>query len=389
MGNVIQLFFTLFSYIVPKKKNLIIFGSGNARLFNGNPKYMYMYLHNNNNNNNNLDIEYYWSTKSKEVFERLDAKNYPVINARSLKGFFRLLRAKYLVIEMSSIDVSYTRSIIGRFNFVQSNHGTPLKKVGDDAITIINNPTLDRFMKKFKIYSKLRYKYFVSASDEVDKIVLSAFGNKNIVTTGYPRNDVFFNKKLLFYDYQKKFGLKNYRKVFFYAPTFRDNYSNVIPFSTKISYLNDYLAENNSIMLVKKHPNEKVLSIPDNLSNIKDISFDVDDIQEILPFVDVLITDYSSTFFDFILTNKPVIYYSYDLEDYLDNCRGMYYDYYSELTGPFAKNEDELIDLIKNIEIWSQEDDYLNRYQKQVEKFNKYRDGNSSKRLLKLLFAGS
>ncbi len=381
---IIQLFFVLFSYIIPKKKNLIIFGSGNARLFNGNPKYMYMYLY-----NSNLDVEYYWSTKNKEVFERLNNINYPVIMANSLKGFLKLLRAKYLVIEISSLDVSYTRSIIGRFNFVQSNHGTPLKKVGDDAITIVKNPTLDRFMKKHKVYSKLRYKYFVSASDEVDKIVLSAFGNKNIVTTGYPRNDVFLNRELLFFDYQKKFGLKDYSKIFFYAPTFRDNYSSVIPFTSKIEQLNDYLAENRYVLFVKKHPYENVLQVPDNLSNIKDVSFEIDDIQEMLPFVDVLITDYSSTFFDFILTNKPVIYYSYDLDKYIDNCRGMYYDYYSELSGPFAKNEDELIDLIKNIDVWSRNDDYLEKYQKQVEKFNKFRDGNSSERLLDILFESS
>ena len=381
MNLIIQLIFSFLSYFVPKNTKLVVCGSGDGRLFNGNPKYVLMYLH-----TSNSDIQYCWSTKNKEIYDRLNAKNIPVVLTNSFKGFFTLLRAKYFIIEKSSLDVTYTKTILGRFSYVQSNHGTPLKKVGDDAITIIKNPIIDRLMKKYKIYSKLRYKYFLSASTEVDKIVLSAFGNKNIVTLGYPRNDSFFNKELLFFDYSKKFNLNDYSKVFFYVPTFRDNYTSVKPFTNLIDDLNKYLSANNQILLVKKHPSERVLNIPNNLSNIKDISFDVDDIQEILPFIDVMITDYSSTFFDFVLTGKPVIYYAYDYEEYLKTCRGMYYNYYTELPGPFAKNEEELSNLIKNIDSWSKDENYKDKYEKLVNKFNKYKDGDSSKRLINLLF---
>jgi CDP-glycerol glycerophosphotransferase len=131
---------------------------------------------------------------------------------------------------------------------------------------------------------------------------------------------------------------------------------------------------------------EKNLKIPKKLSNITDISFEVDDIQEILPFVDILITDYSSTFFDFILTRKPIIYYSYDLEDYLNNCRGMYYDYYKELPGPFAKTEYELINLMKEVNVWSKDKKYIKKYNEFLDKFNKYKDGNSAERLINMLF---
>jgi len=382
MNLIIQLIFSFLSYLIPKDKRLIVCGSGDGRLFNGNPKYLYMYLH-----KHNTDIKYYWSTKNKDVYNSLKNLNYPVVLTNTLGGFFILLRARYFVIEKSSLDVTYTKSILGRFNYVQSNHGTPLKKVGNDAITLIKNPIIDRFMKKHKLYSKLKYKYFLSKSHEEDAILLSAFGNKNIITLGYPRNDSFFNKDLLFFNYYKKLNLNTFKKVFFYAPTFRDNYLSVVPFSDNIYNLNKYLNENNYVLFVKKHPMEKLLKIPKDLSNIKDISFEIDDIQEILPFVDVLITDYSSTFFDYILTGKPVIYYSYDFEEYLNNCRGMYYDYYKELPGPFAKTENELINLIKNIDLWSKKESYKHEYNKLVDKFNKFKDGNSSKRLINLLFS--
>jgi len=381
MSFAIQLLFSFLSYFVPKNNNLIVCGSGDGRLFNGNPKYIIMYLHNIDTN-----IQYYWSTKNKKIYDNLNKKDIPVILTNSFKGFFILLKAKYFVIEKSALDVTYTKTILGRFNYVQSNHGTPLKKVGDDAITIIKNPKIDRFMKTNKLYSKLKYKYFLSKSEEEDKILLSAFGNKNIITLGYPRNDSFFNKNLLFFNYYTKLELNKYKKVFFYAPTFRDGYSSVVPFSDNIYGLNKYLNENNYALFVKKHPMEKNLKIPKKLSNIKDISFEVDDIQEILPFVDILITDYSSTFFDFILTRKPIIYYSYDLEDYLNNCRGMYYDYYKELPGPFAKTEYELINLMKEVNVWSKDKKYIKKYNEFLDKFNKYKDGNSAERLINMLF---
>lgn len=87
--------------------------------------------------------------------------------------------------------------------------------------------------------------------------------------------------------------------------------------------------------------------------------------------------------FDFCLTDKPIIYYPYDYEEYLKKCRGIYYDYYKELTGPFAHNEDELLNLIKNCEKWPKKKNYKDKYKKSKNKFNKYQDRNSCKRVFK------
>src|SRR5699024_8307233 len=175
-------------------------------------------------------------------------------------------------------------------------------------------------------------------------------------------------------------------KVVLYAPTFRDHKNAVRPLSDDLYSYNKRLAVDNILLLVKKHPWQHTFKIPDALSNIRDISDEVDDIQELYPHVDVLVTDYSSAFFDFMLTNRPIIFYPYDLEEYLKQCRGLYYDYYEELQGPFAKTEAELFELIFTVDDWCKEPQYVDRYQKVLKKYNQFQDGNSSKRVLHYLY---
>jgi CDP-glycerol glycerophosphotransferase len=107
----------------------------------------------------------------------------------------------------------------------------------------------------------------------------------------------------------------------------------------------------------------------------------VDDIQEVLIHSDILITDYSSVCFDFALTGRPIIYYPYDFGDYLQYSRKFYIDYFTEMPGPFAKNARELLDLIVNWNNWFEDYDYQVKYQKFIQRFQTYKDGNSCDRL--------
>ncbi len=374
-----QLIAALLSFVVPKDKKLYAFGAGDGTSFNGNPKYLYLYTIRQKN------AKAIWLTHDKDVHDRLKRKNLPVFLLSDFKGFWTLVRSRYLFIEKSSFDLSYTRSILGRFSYVQTNHGIALKKVGNDAKKKIANSFLDKLFTRFKIYSNLRYAYLISTSKEVNKKLRSAFENPNIIITGYPRNDIFFDPDIKIQDYRSELKLNRYRRVWLYAPTFRDRHTGKLPFSRHLGRLNRYFSEQNDILLVKTHPYEKLLNIPDELSNIKNVSSIVDDIQELLILCDVLITDYSSSFFDFILTDRPVIFFAYDLEDYLEKCRGMYYDYYKELPGPFAKNEEELYKLISSIDSWSADEKYQKKYLGFKKRFHQYTDGKSAERVFDLL----
>ena len=170
----LQIALTVLSYLVPKKKNLLILGAGDAKQFQGNPKYLYLFLA-----QNQSSIEFYWSAKSGEQRKKLAARNLPYINPYSKNGFIKLLRAKYIVIEKSSYDAYYTPMILGNFNFIQTWHGSPFKKVGIHAaehlqgsIHMSSNPEnlMYKILKSINFFSRQKYKLITSPSQYVSEI---------------------------------------------------------------------------------------------------------------------------------------------------------------------------------------------------------------------------
>ena len=142
--------------------------------------------------------------------------------------------------------------------------------------------------------------------------------------------------------------------------------------------------ENNYLFLIKGHYWGKSNVNMKNRSNVIDVSKNVSDIQDLLIHTGTLITDYSSVLFDFVLLDRPIILYPYDFEEFLEN-RSMYYDYYQDLPGPFAKNEADLFGLIKAIDSVFNNKEYKERYQKFKDRFNFYKDGKSCERLYEYL----
>ncbi len=372
--TVVSLFFIPFSYIIPKRKGFYLFGSGRGFSFSGNPKYLFLSQYNNN---------FLFLTKSKKIEQSLKNKKYNCINFSKhyLLNFWILLRAERIFIDKGITAVSPFNMLLGNFKFIQLWHGTPIKKIGLNNIKYQN--FLIEIMFKFVSYLFSKNIELVTCTNESSKkIFKKALLSKNVFVTGYSRNDIFFDRSLIFEDINKKLSLYNYKNVFLYAPTFRDDNSTVFLFSDPfLSILNKYLKKNKSILLISSHPLQTII-FNSNFSNIKNVSKEIEDIQELLIYTDVLITDYSSSLFDFSLTNKPIIFYPYDYENYLKNCRGLYYDYFNEFPGPFARNEKELFNAIKNIKYLSKRKEYKKKYEKFKRKFNKYLDGNSSRRIL-------
>ncbi len=366
---------SVLSYIVPKAQNIYIVGAADCRSFKENSKYIYLYANKVKNNKS-----FVWITKNKELYKYLVSVNLPVVFLYSINGFFRILRSKYLIISSSISDVSYYSILLGNFKIIQLWHGTPLKKI-DAGSEKINFGFWQKFVKK--INTVVNNIYFVITPSRLDVLKLSKiFKTKKVFVTGYPRNDIFFKNDYKFYDYYFELHLNKYDKVLFYLPTFRDGQKSILFLSEEnIPKLNNLLKEKNYVLFIKGHTN-KINSIDfSKYTNIIDVTNIVIDPQELLIYIDLLITDYSSVIFDFVLTNKPIILYSFDYDHYLKNCRGLYYNYYTELVGPFAKTESELLNLISTIDIWSKNKNYLKKYAIFKKRFNYYIDGESSKRV--------
>ena len=390
---------SILSVFVPKKKGSVVFGSmvgwsGWSTGFNNSSKSLFLFLLSNGRH----DLVT-WVTDSPKEYLSLMNKGYPVAYKYSLTCFWKVLRAEFLVTTEDPEHLTYS-DLPGRFNVVQLWHGFPLKKIGPDAIReshkggrrVTSEASLatklhDVILLSFPKTRQRPYFLTVAASREDQKIFRRVFYSRRVEILGSPRNDILFNSHLASDDYGTKLDLRRFSKVLLYAPTFRDRATGKEPFSESFSpILGDYLSRNNYVLLVKDHPTTEFskphLKAMDNVVDVSDL---VSDIQELLIHVDFLITDYSSVTFDFVLTDKPIIFYPYDYEEYVKNCRGLNFDYFTDLPGPFARNEVDLLELIRTVADWSVAKDYVERYRLFKKRFNEFEDGLSSQRVLRCL----
>ena len=104
------------------------------------------------------------------------------------------------------------------------------------------------------------------------------------------------------------------------------------------------------------------------------------DINELYAISDVLITDYSSVFFDFAILRRPILFYMYDLEEYKENIRGFYLDVPTDLPGEVITEEDELIHRLENLELYFYQ--YIDKLKNFNQVYNSYQDGMCSKKVV-------
>jgi len=369
----------VFSYLIPKNQHQILLGSAYGLSFQGNSKYFFLYLIKNRDNNKFNRI--FWITRSKKIYNSLKEKKLPVLYLYSFEGFVAVLRSYFLVTSHTIRDVSFAPTLFGRFNKIQTYHGLPLKGGSPKIKEIWPRPIGRRLLMKDRDSYKLR----ITTSEVTRKLAQKYRKYPNFKITGYPRNDVFFNESYLFEDFKNKLNLEQYDKVILYAPTFRDEPSLKVPFTIEfLNKLNEYLSQRNYVLLLKNHIEGDVDLGIKNFSNIFDISNKVDDIQDLLINTDILMTDYSSVALDFVLLEKPMIFYPFDFSEYSKN-RPWNMNYFEFLPGPFARSEDELLDQLKSIEQFFHNPDYQAKFQKFLTDIHKYKDGKSCERLYHLL----
>jgi CDP-glycerol glycerophosphotransferase len=374
-GIFIHSILCILSYIIPKNKNLFLFGAGDGIKFSDNSKYLYLYYI------KETKIKAFWCTRNNLIYNKLIKNDLPVLKIGTLKHFFCLLRANYLFLGMSISDVSYIGFLPGKFNKIQGWHGTGFKKIALEDKNIKR-----RYSKLFWFVKKefSSYKMILSSSEQDRVRKEKCFLNKNVFITGSPRNDVFFNRTLAEKNYKKELKLESYKKIILYVPTFREfGFTN--PFTDSFwKELSVYLEKENGVFIIKKHYLDKNLKVPKNYNNIKDVTDKVSDVQELLLDTDLLITDYSSIATDYNLTNNPMIFYMYDYNTYIQKSRPTYYDLKEIFPKPFAYDEKKLLELIKD-GLWSETKQYKKDYEKFKKMFHQFEDSNSSKRVAELI----
>lgn len=363
-----RILFTWLSYIIPKQKGLIVFyPTHNKSGFSGNLKSFFIYLNNCPERSNYKAV---WCTNSDETFKMLKQQGYEVVSGR-FDVNFKLLRAQHII-----QDSTYTW-LLGNFSIIQLWHGNGFK---NSALLDTSN-SAEKLVLLRKIYKQ--YKMIAAASEEHKQLMIRSFENEHVVIVGSPKNDVFYEDPALIQKMKAQHNLSHFNKIYAYTPTFRDSGA-FDPFTGDFwEKLNTWLQANNVAFVVKKHPWDKTLEIPDGYSNIMDMSTQFSDAQELLLISDLLISDYSAIVTDFAITGKPIIYYFHDYEEYT-KIRSFFYDMKAVLPGPFVQDSETLLKYIQDLS-WFTEPDYQVKFQKFLKTFHTYMDGDSSKRVLEVM----
>lgn len=337
------------------------------------------------------DFKFIWAFNDPSKHDVMKDKRLVIVKTNTKDYYKYISSSKYWIVN-SIMDECITKKK-GQV-YVQCWHGTPLKRLRYDIE--VNGAVLNTIeeIRKRNDRDAVKFDYFISPSKYCTEKFTSAFnlialGKKNIIIEeGYPRNDSLFNRGKKDIDKIKdKLGIPKDKKVICYLPTFRDNqhtsgvgytYNLAIDFdSLKKRFGKDY------VILFKPH---YFIANKIDLSKYKNFVYNVanyDEINDIYLASDLLITDYSSVFFDYANLNRPVMFYMYDFDDYKNNLRDFYISL-DELPGPIAKTQKELEDYIVNI------DKSISKYKKTYDKFNdKYNyldDGNASERVIRVIF---
>ncbi|EIL2520567.1 CDP-glycerol glycerophosphotransferase family protein, partial [Escherichia coli] len=325
----------------PRNPNIWVFGSFNG--FEDNPKYLYLHVL-----NKNKEIRSIWIAKDK--MELLQARNSggEAYLFNSIKGFLFTLNAGIYIYSAYITDISFIAS--RKAKKVNLWHGIPIKKIEFD---ITSKPLVNHFSKA-NFINKMIYAYKHIVPDlllcpskySAEYSFKSAFriSERQCLFARYPRVSALLEMKMN----------KENKKIILYMPTWRDKKPRFLD-TAKIEFekLNTIMRTYDALFVIKLHP----LTIIDRAFEYSNISIcnKDSDLNELLFVSDCLVTDYSSVVFDYLHLNKPIIFYNFDMDDYLKG-REFYFDYNSIICGEIASDysslESKILAVIKGVDLF-------------------------------------
>lgn len=357
------------SLLTPRDKKTWVFigwhRKGNGEIFADNTKYLFLYV-----SQHHPEIKAVWLAKSRELAKELTSQGYKSYYQNSLRGILTGLIAGFTFVDAYIQGENYR--LMGRTRIVQLLHGRGMKKDGYSHPQLINQNYI--FGPSEPVLSMLGPRFVKKA-----KKYIGGYSRNDIFFSAIPGSDISIDKSAL----AKIQEIKNSSpktRIILYAPTFRRG----LKFYDLDKYLeseslSSWLREKNIVLFINLHPKYRDQERRFNLPGTYFIT--ESDIYPLLPLFDLLITDYSSIFPDFLLLNRPIVFYPYDREEY-EAKEGFYYDYDKFTPGPKAYNPFELREKI--IESLTNNTDKKVR-EKILNYYHQYKDRNSSKRIVSIL----
>ncbi len=366
-------------------EKMVLFSTFDGRNYSDSPKAIYLSML---NNPKYKDYKLVWVFREPEKYvHMLENPNTYIVKTNSV-GFEEICAtAKYWMFNYRVADHIYPRD---DQVYVELWHGTPLKRLGYD-IEISDNAmnSKEEIRDKYRIDAE-KFKYILAPSDFAAEKFKSAWNleefnkTETLLVAGYPRNDFLINFTSDDVERIKaELKLPDGKKIILYAPTWRDNQHKAgVGYTYKLGVDFDYLRQelaDDYIILFRAHylvasqfDFAKYEGFVYNASNVSDIN-------DLYVVADLLITDYSSVFFDYANLNRPMLFYMYDLEDYGSEIRGFYIDL-KEIPGNIVEKQEDLVKEIKAVNYDTEY--YIEKYKAFREKFNPLDDGKAADRVI-------
>lgn len=369
---------------------LIVFCTFSGKGYSDSPKAIYEYML---SQEKYRDYRFVWIFKDPEQFRFLEQNRNTTLVAWASRPYKRAMAgAGYWIFNYRVSDHIWPRQ---NQVYVECWHGTPLKRLGYDLTAggnVMN--TTSEIRQKYDL-DAAKFRYLISPSPYCSEKFTSAWnlkaiGKENaILEQGYPRNDFLLNStpadvdaiKARLHITPEEIGG---RKIVLYAPTWRDNqHEDGVGYSYTLGldfeHLRQALGEE-IVVLFRAH---YLVASQFDFAAFEGFVYNVStypDINHLYLAADLLITDYSSVFFDFSILRRPMLFYMYDLAAYRDDIRGFYIGL-DDLPGPIVETEQELIEAIpRQLNAgWSGEMEAFRR------RFNPFDDGQAARRALEII----
>lgn len=368
---------------LPVRKNVVLYESFLGRNISDSPKYIYQFLQ----NEYPTKFKHVWVINPEFMHMPNKHDNTIFVKRFGFRYMYYLAVSKYQVINMRQPSWFQKRP---HTTFLATWHGTPLKHLVFDMDNVASaNP----LYKKVFYHQSRQWDYLISPNQYSSDIFSHAFmyPKQQMLPTGYPRNDILNapDKYEKARQIKTKLGIPLDKKVILYAPTWRDDeYFEVgkYKFTLKldIAKLKEQLSDK-YVLILRTH---YFIANQLDTSEFGDFVYNestYDDIAELYLVSDVLITDYSSVFFDYAILKRPILFYVYDYEQYADVLRGFYLDMDKDLPGPLLKTTTDVLDALTHLTTVQQE--YAERYHIFSNRFNAWEDGHASQRVVDKVFS--
>lgn len=376
--------YRIFCQFIPVSDKKIIFMSFHGRGYGDNPKAIYEAML---SSGKFKDFKFIWILRNPQEAP-MGAKG---VRYMHLSYFLAMASSRYWVVNCKLPNYIYKKK---SQIYLQTWHGTPLKRLGhdieadEDMKFYRSGLTLEQMRCSYDDDVK-KYNYMISPNRFCTKIFPHAFHieKEKLIETGYPRNDVLLNASTeTILNIKRELHIPLDKKVILYAPTWRDNsyVAKGYTFELKANFhkWKKKLGEE-YVVLFKPHYSIINTLRPDQKEGLNNFLYCIDanyDISNLYLISDLLITDYSSVFFDYAILNRPIYFYMYDREMYDKQLRGFYLDVDHDLPGEIVTTEDQLLDLILE-----EKYDYM-KLKEFNKEFNSFQDGKSSQKVIEKVF---